>query len=312
MADTIDTTTAAEGAALSTDGAWTILLALADLAKSGKALVARTAIGCSEGQAQIGADSDAVLYVDPQTPRAWSWAEGRGGSRDSSVEDMLDIYMPLCVGKSANTMVIAHLGQSLDGRIATHSGVSQFITGNENIVHTHRLRALFDAVLVGANTASTGNPRLTTRRASGDHATRVLIDPQCSVDPAASIFTDGVATTMVLCDRGFVPKEHRGTHIGMSIHDGFIAPADIIAELHERGLKRIFVEGGGVTVSQFLRAGSLHRLHVCVAPMIIGSGRPSFQLPDVESLEQGIFLDVQHFTSGNDLLFDCQLRGNDK
>jgi diaminohydroxyphosphoribosylaminopyrimidine deaminase/5-amino-6-(5-phosphoribosylamino)uracil reductase len=308
MAETTDSATATEGNALSTDDAWTILLALADRAKRGEAITVPTPIGYSDDKTEIDASSDVVLHVDPEAPRCWYWDAAVAGQQDTAVASMLDIYMPLCVGEVANTLVIAHLGQSLDGRIATRTGASQFITGDENIVHTHRLRALFDAVLVGANTASTDNPRLTTRRASGDNATRVLLDPQCSVDPEASIFTDGIAKTMVLCDSGFMPAEHVGIHIGLKTTEGFIPPKDIIAALHEQGLKRIFVEGGGVTVSQFLQAGALHRLHVCVAPMIIGSGRPSFQLPEVDALDQCIFLKAQHFTSGDDLLFDCQLR----
>ena len=183
----------------STQDAWAILLALATRAKAGNAVSSPTAIGCREGKVGFDAvDGDAVIIVADQSARAWSWASNLRGQPDSEVESMFDIYIPLCVGAAANQLVVAHLGQSLDGRIATESGASQFITGDENLVHTHRLRALFDAVLVGANTASTDNPRLTTRRVSGDHATRILLDPKCSVDPEASIFTDGKARTIVL------------------------------------------------------------------------------------------------------------------
>lgn len=290
------------------DDAWTILLSLASRAKAGKAVNSLTPIALREGQVELGAMEGVVLIVDPEAARCWSWgpATASGGSDDART--MLDIYMPLCVGSSANSLVIAHLGQSLDGRIATQSGVSQFITGDENIIHTHRLRALFDAVLVGANTASTDNPRLTTRRADGDHATRVLLDPQCSVDPEASIFTDGVARTMVLCDSAFAPEDHADTHIALPTTDGVMDPVAVVAALKMLGLKRLFVEGGGVTVSKFLEAGVLERLHVCVAPMIIGSGRPAFRLPETDTLEESIYLDVQHFASGKDMLFDCQLR----
>jgi riboflavin-specific deaminase-like protein len=309
MADSTDS----PAGALNTDTAWTILLALADRAKQGNAVTGWAPIGLKDGKAQIDAPPDeALIQIDPDAPRAWSWFPSYEGARDAAVEKMFDIYLPLCVGEGANTLVIAHLGQSLDGRIATHTGVSQFITGDENIVHTHRLRALFDAVLVGANTASHDNPRLTTRRAIGDNATRVLLDPQCSVDPDASIFTDGVANTMVICDGAFAPKEHVAKHLGLSTSDGLIAPTDIVTALQQQGLKRIFVEGGGITVSQFLKAGALDRLHVCIAPMIIGSGRPSFQLPDVDSLDEAVFLTTQYFASGDDLLFDCQLRANEK
>ena len=74
-------------------------------------------------------------------------------------------------------MVVAHLGQSLDGRVATVTGSSRFVTGPEDVRHTHRLRALFDAVLVGARTACIDNPRLTTRLVPGRQPARVIVDP---------------------------------------------------------------------------------------------------------------------------------------
>ncbi len=297
---------------LSATDAWAILLALSTRAKAGNAVTSLTAIGFQKGEVEFDAIANIMVVVDPKAPRSWTWGPAADQGASDEARTMLDIYMPLCVGTSANSLVIAHLGQSLDGRIATQSGVSQFITGDENIVHTHRLRALFDAVLVGANTASTDNPRLTTRRADGEHATRVLLDPQCSVDPEASIFTDGVARTMVICDSAFAPADHADTHIALATVDGVMAPDAIVAAMKMLGLKRLFVEGGGVTVSQFLEAGVIQRLHVCVAPMIIGSGRPSFSLAEVENLDNCVYLDVQHFPSGKDILFDCQLRKRKK
>lgn len=311
MGTSTDKASSAGDVKLGAEDAWTILLALAARAKAGNALTSMTSIGYRDGQVEFDAIEGVVLLVDLDAPRLWSWGPVGEENKEPGAAAILDIYMPLCVGASANSLVVAHLGQSLDGRIATQSGVSQFITGDANIVHTHRLRALFDAVLVGANTASTDNPRLTTRRATGDHATRVLLDPQCSVDPEASIFTDGLARTMVLCDSAFAPPDHAETHITLPTVDGVMAPSAIIAALQMLGLKRIFVEGGGVTVSQFLQAGCLDRIHVCVAPMIIGSGRPSFLLPEVDKLEDCVYLDVQHFSSGPDILFDCQLRAKE-
>ncbi len=291
--------------------AWQILLALAARAKAGNAVSTITSIAYRDGKVEYDATNEVVLLVDPEAPRLWSWVAENKDRQSAEVEQIFDIYMPLCVGKAANTLVLGHLGQSLDGRIATHGGVSQFITGDENIVHTHRLRALFNVVLVGANTASTDNPRLTTRRVEGEHPTRVLLDPRCSVDPEATIFTDGLTRTLVICDSDFAPADHADSHIALPAEDGIIAPSAIIAALQMLGFKRIFVEGGGVTVSQFLHSGSLERLHICIAPMIIGSGRPSFRLPEVDTLEECTYLDVQHFSSGRDLLFDCQLRAKE-
>lgn len=280
--------------------AWEYLLALADDAKSGAA--------CCEGLRA----PNAPALVDLEAPRSWRPAPGRVPTPEAVA--MLDLYMPLCAGPTANQLTTAHLGQSLDGRIATKSGASQFITGEKNLVHTHRMRALADAVVVGAHTALHDNPKLTTRLTTGSNATRVLIDPTLSADTGSSLFTDGASETIVLCEEDRVPDEGTEpqagiTLIGIASKAGLFAPADILSALHARGLRRVFIEGGGVTVSQFLGAGALDRLHICVAPMIIGSGRPAIALPEVTTLGESHFLDVRHFPSGTDLLFDCQLRG---
>lgn len=284
-----------DGHLIDADRTWQYLLEIANAAKAGDALVS--------GALYPGIP----ILAAPHAER--SWRPSPGARFTTEAEAMLDLYMPLCVGASANDMVVAHLGQSLDGRIATSAGVSQFITGEENLIHTHRMRALFDAVVVGANTAKHDNPKLTTRLASGEHATRVLIDPSCSANERASIFVDGVSDTIVICETSNVPERPAVPHLGLESQNGMFAPSEILSALKEHGLRRIFIEGGGITVSEFLGAGALDRLQICVAPMIIGSGRPAIALPEVAALSESHYLDVRHFASGNDLLFDCQLRG---
>src|SRR6185312_15204984 len=87
---------------------------------------------------------------------------------------------------------------------------------------------------------------------------------------------------------------------------GLSIPA-ILACLAARGLRRILVEGGGVTVSRFLAAGALDRLHVIVAPLLIGSGIPAFTLPDAPALADGMRLDWAMHRLGSDLLLDIPL-----
>ena len=86
-----------------------------------------------------------------------------------------------------------------------------------------------------------------------------------------------------------------------------IAPEAILSALHERGLRRILIEGGAETVSRFLVAGCLDRLHVVVAPIIIGTGRPSFNLPPIESLQEALRAPMKIHQLDGDVLFDCDL-----
>ena len=86
-----------------------------------------------------------------------------------------------------------------------------------------------------------------------------------------------------------------------------LCPRAVLECLAARGLRRVFIEGGGVTVSRFLAAGCLHRLQITVAPLIIGSGRPSITLPEIEQLGACLRPEVRRHMLGPDVLFDCRL-----
>ena len=89
--------------------------------------------------------------------------------------------------------------------------------------------------------------------------------------------------------------------------NGRIAPQTIVEALVERGLHRILIEGGAETVSRFLVAGCLDRLHVVVAPIIIGDGRPSFILPPIERVDDALRAPMRAHRLGDEVLFDCDL-----
>ena len=85
-------------------------------------------------------------------------------------------------------------------------------------------------------------------------------------------------------------------------------PDDLVsAALAARGLRRLLIEGGARTVSAFLAAGALHRLHVCVAPLLIGSGLPGLTLPPVARLDEALRPTAGVYCLGPDVLFDLDL-----
>jgi len=221
---------------------------------------------------------------------------------------LLDLYLPLCTTPGA-AFVMAQMGQSVDGRIATESGHSFYVTGKADIVHLHRLRALADAVVIGAGTAVADDPRLTVRHVPGESPVRVLIDPGLRVPGSSHLFQDAAAPTLVLCDGaragGKVPANRSGVE-WLALDT--LAPAHVLEVLAARGLHRVLVEGGGQTVSGFLQAGLLQRLHVTVAPMIIGSGRHGLSLPVIHHLDQALRPVCRHVSLGDDVLFDFDLQ----
>ena len=202
---------------------------------------------------------------------------------------------------------LAHLGQSLDGRIATEGGVSRYVTGSENLDHLHRLRALADAVIVGGATAALDDPRLTTRRVRGANPVRVVLDPKRRLSEKLGIFQDGASPTLLVAAEATGPHGQAEVIAAPLADDGRLVPQGVVAALRARGLNRLFVEGGGVTVSRWLGAGVLDHLQVTVAPMILGSGRPSLTLPPIEDLDLALRPVCQTYPLGADVLFDFRL-----
>jgi diaminohydroxyphosphoribosylaminopyrimidine deaminase/5-amino-6-(5-phosphoribosylamino)uracil reductase len=229
------------------------------------------------------------------------------------------LYGPLLAGQHpGETLVLGRIAQSLDGRIATASGASRWISGPDDLAHTHRLRALFDAVVVGAGTVRADNPLLTTRAVEGPSPVRVVLDPQRRLDARFQIFQEGPETLLFCAQDAPGPdrlgqaivlrSKRAGDGAGDGAGDALCIPT-VLATLAARGLRRVFVEGGGVTVSRFLAAGVLDRLHVTIAPLLLGGGVPSFVLPHAASLAEALRFEWTVHRLGADLLLDIPLRG---
>jgi len=211
----------------------------------------------------------------------------------------------------AAAVTVAHLGQSIDGFIATHSGDSRFVNGRGNLLHLHRMRALCDALVVGAGTVAADDPQLTTRLVPGPNPLRVVLDPERRLDPRHRVFTDGAAPTLLVCraaQRAHADARHGAAEVlGVPDHDGALDLAALLAALRARGCRRVFVEGGGRTVSAFLAAGLLDRLQITVAPFLMGDGRPAIRLAAPVRLGDCLRPSFRVYRMGEDLLYDCHL-----
>ncbi len=231
----------------------------------------------------------------------------RGAPLGKNGGELAALYGPLCAVPAGASFAIGHLAQSLDGRIATVNGASQWISGEEDLRHTHRMRALADAVIVGADTILHDDPLLTVRRCSGVHPVRVVIDPNRKLQPGHRVFVDRSAPTFVIAAEDARATSNLGpVEILRLPRDGAIIPPQLIRQaLAARGLHWLFIEGGGVTVSHFRHAGCLDRLQLTVAPVILGSGRPSLTLPEIAAPGRGKRPTVRRVPLGEDVLFEC-------
>ncbi|WP_262009591.1 RibD family protein [Streptomyces sp. FIT100] len=246
-------------------------------------------------------------------------ADGRLRWRDASpaAAVLADRYLPLCLAGPRTTF--AQLGQSLDGFIATRKGDADYVTGAQDREHLHRLRALADAVVVGAGTAVADDPRLTVRACAGQHPVRVVLDPHGRVPLRRRVFTDGEAPTLWVVGADSAAVAGAGAGAGgvenvegvdvLTLPDSAaFAPRRLVHELARRGLGRVLVEGGGVTVSRFLHAGALDRLYVTVAPVLIGDGVPGIGFPGPDLMRDALRPAVRRAALGEDTLFELDLR----
>jgi riboflavin biosynthesis pyrimidine reductase len=143
---------------------------------------------------------------------------------------------------------------------------------------------------------------------AGPSPVRVVLDPDRRLDDTYRVFRDG-PETLLLCAPDAADTDCVGAALVLPVARG---PAGldidaILTLLRARGLRRIFVEGGGVTVSRFLAAGALDRLHVTVAPLVMGGGVPAFPLPPVDRLEEGRRFVWTAHRIGADILLDIPL-----
>ena len=245
-----------------------------------------------DGTADSWAEFTRVFRAaDQPLPRHWS-----------------EIFGPLRAGTVDGLMVIGQVGQSLDGRIATNSGHSRYINGPAGVAHLHRLRSLVDAVVIGVGTALADDPQLTVRHVAGPNPVRIVLDPNGRLASIAKVFAaDGIRRIVITAEGARYTPPPDVEVVALPATDGLIAPAVILAALAERGLHRILIEGGADTVSRFLTAGCFDRLHVTVAPVIFGSGRPGFVLPPVERADQALRAPMRIHQLDDEVLFDCDL-----
>lgn len=190
----------------------------------------------------------------------------------------------LSVLERGRPFVCLKLAGSLDGRIATASGESRWISGEAARAAVHRLRARSDAIAVGSGTALADDPSLTARRGGRvvHRPIRILFDSRLRVPAGAQLLTSGAERTWVLCARGASARRRRAVSAGgarlieVPARAGHLDLRRALRTLARAGLTEVLVEGGGELAAALLREGLVDELHWFVSPRLLGGdGRPA-------------------------------------
>lgn len=168
------------------------------------------------------------------------------------------------------------LAVSLDGRIATRTGASRWITGAAARRAVHRLRDEHDAVMVGAGTVIVDDPALTCRRRGGRDPLRVVVDGRLRVPLTARVLTSPAApgtllATAVQTGRKLTALRRQGVSVlTLPGRDGVLSLRGLLVGLTKRGIASVLIEGGAALAAAALREGVVDRLFLFVAPKLIG------------------------------------------
>ena len=197
-------------------------------------------------------------------------------------QSILNILLPI-LRKNKN-LVIAQIGQSIDGRIALNNGNSHYINNPKSIIYLHCLRSISDAIIVGSNTIKKDDPLLTTRKIKGTNPKRIIIDGSLSLNNKYKIFNDGNENIIFTKSNKNI-RLNNSTIIRLKEKN---FTKNLITQIKKLKYKNILVEGGSKTISELINNKYIDILQFMIAPILIGSGINSLNLKEISNLNKAI------------------------
>ena len=197
-------------------------------------------------------------------------------------QSILNILIPIL--RKNKKLVIAQIGQSIDGRIALNNGNSHYINNPKSIIYLHCLRSISDAIIVGSNTIKKDNPLLTTRKIKGTNPKRIIIDGSLSLNNKYKIFNDGNENIIFTKSNKNI-RLNNSTIIRLKEKN---FTKNFITQIKKLKYKNILVEGGSKTISELINNEYIDILQFMIAPILIGSGINSLNLKEISDLNKAI------------------------
>jgi riboflavin-specific deaminase-like protein len=214
--------------------------------------------------------------------------------------------------------VTVKFAQSLDGRIATVTGDSQWISSSAARRFAHQLRREHDAIMVGIGTVLADDPQLSVRLVRGRDPLRVIIDSSLRIPLTTRVLADRAAshTLIVTSEAAEISRERKIASLGAEVlrlpsaadHSG-VNIERLLEELARRGIASVLVEGGKRMITSLLAARAVDRLVSVIAPKIIGEGIEAIGDLGITRLDDAItFISVKTRKLGPDIVFDGRLK----
>ena len=179
--------------------------------------------------------------------------------------------------KNKRPFVIVKVAMSLDGRIATSTGSSKYITSKEARTYVHGLRSEVDAVMVGLNTVLRDNPELTPRLVKGKDPMKIVVDSKLKMPKSCNLMKEPakliIATTNKAPKSSIKRLQHKGaTVIITKSKNGMVDLEDLMKQLGKHEITSVMIEGGSQLNSSAIKAGVVDKVLIFTAPKLIGNG----------------------------------------
>ena len=212
--------------------------------------------------------------------------------------------------------VTVKFAQTLDGRIATQTGHSQWISSEETLTLAHKMRSIHDATMVGVGTVIRDDPQLTVRRTKGKNPLRVILDSRLRIPPSSHVLNDSYARNTLIATTSAADKErvrelkNKGVRVVLVGQDeyGRVSLPQLLKKLGRTGISSLMVEGGGQIITSFLSERLVDKLVITIAPKIIGQGINWVGDLGLERMDQVLkFSEYKFRKVGDDIVFEGRL-----
>jgi diaminohydroxyphosphoribosylaminopyrimidine deaminase/5-amino-6-(5-phosphoribosylamino)uracil reductase len=215
--------------------------------------------------------------------------------------------------KTGMPYITVKYAQTLDGRIATKSGDSQWISSEASRRYVHHLRGINDGIMVGAGTVAADNPQLTVRHVKGKNPFRIIVDSKLRIPIKSSVLTDINSHLTIIATTSSAPtvKITAIKKLGVEVwvarkeRDGRVSLRDLLKKLGKREIVSVLVEGGSEVITSLLKANLVDKMIIPIAPKIIGKGLEAIGDLKINKINKAIrFSSFKTMKKGDDIIFE--------